>query len=107
MLAEVAAGKRVLVRFGRSKIYTGLIRYVNPELPAELDLERLKYIDEVLDPVPVYPESHLRLFDWMAFYYACSVGQVFKAALPAGMKPESSLRIEMTEGLEWEDWELE
>ncbi|MEO0899954.1 MAG: primosomal protein N' [Bacteroidota bacterium] len=107
MLAEVAAGKRVLVRFGRSKIYTGLIRYVNPELPAELDHERLKYIDEVLDPVPVYPESHLRLFDWMAFYYACSVGQVFKAALPAGMKPESSLRIEMTEGLEWEDWELE
>ncbi|MEL6256195.1 MAG: primosomal protein N' [Bacteroidota bacterium] len=102
---QVAVGKRVLVSFGKRKIYTGLIRKVE-ELPTEEEGAKLKYLEEILDPEPSFQEAQLALFDWIAYYYSCTAGEVFKAALPVGLKPESALKVEMTPGLNWTDFEL-
>jgi len=107
MREEVAVGKRVLVSFGRKKIYTGLIFRLMDSDVEGIQKEKLKYLDEILDTRPIYFEQHLNLFKWISFYYSCTVGEVFKAALPTGLKPESSLRVEMVEGLDWEEWNLE
>lgn len=106
--AEAAVGKRVLVNFGKNKIYTGLIRKLGQAQDLKIkDLNKLKPIDEILDRQPILHEHHLKLFEWVAYYYMCTPGEVFKAALPAGMKPESALRIEKTPGIEWESIQLD
>lgn len=104
---HAAIGKRVLVNFGKKKIYTGVIRDIPESIPGNIPLEKLKYIEEILDEEPVLHAIQLKLFEWIAFYYLCTEGEVFKAALPAGMKPESALRVEMREELDWENMELE
>lgn len=101
-LAHATIGKRVLVNFGKKKIYTGIIKDLPAEV-GEIPIEKLKYIEEILDDEPVLFPMQLRLFEWIAFYYMCSEGEVLKAALPAGLKPESALRIQMREGLAWEE----
>ena len=106
-MGRVAPGMRVLVNFGRSRIYTGLVRQVTDELDEDVQRESLKFIDEVLDEEPLLSGDHLQLFDWVAFYYFCTPGEVFKTAVPTGLKPESALRVEMTEGLLWEDLNLD
>jgi len=106
-IGNVQPGMRVLVSFGKRRIYTGLVRRVLDSLPREISPDRLKYVEEVLDEVPILTPQHVELFDWISFYYMCTPGEVFKASLPAGMKPESSLKVEMTEGLNWEQLELD
>ena len=102
----VQPGMRVLVNFGKRRIYTGLVRRLKA-LPPRQAPERLKFIEAVLDSEPLLSQAQLDLFDWMAFYYCCTPGEVFKAALPSGLKPESALRVEMTEGLHWQDLPLD
>ncbi|RMG60465.1 MAG: primosomal protein N', partial [Bacteroidetes bacterium] len=99
---HIAPGQRVLVSFGRRKIYTGLVRHLSEEVPKAVQVDRLKFVEEILDEGPLLQESQMALFDWMAFYYFCTPGEVFKAALPTGLKPESALRVAMAEGLDWE-----
>ncbi len=104
---QVKIGKRVLVNFGKSKIYTGVVRRL-VELENQMEVDKLKPLDEILDDVPSLSEIQLRFFEWVAFYYACTEGEVFKAALPIGLKPESALRIEMADSdLPWEDLDLD
>ncbi len=95
-------GKRVLVSFGRNKIYTGLIKSIYEESDPAV-INSLKEIEEVLDDQPVLFEAQFKLFEWIAFYYMCSEGEALKAALPAGLKPESSMCVRMREGLPYED----
>ena len=97
----LSPGMRVLVSFGKKKIYTGLIKTVRPISDTDKP-EHLKQIEEVLDVHSLLLPSHLDLMDWMAVYYACTVGEVFRAALPQGLKPESATRIRMTDDLDWE-----
>lgn len=96
---------RVLVVFGKQKLYTGVIKRLYEESDV-VKLKRLKYIDELQDEGPVLREVQLRLFEWLAYYYFCTEGEVMKAALPAGLKPESAMRVFPVEGLEWNDLEL-
>ena len=102
---EAAIGKRVLVNFGKSKIYTGVIRKVLPEYLSSI--EGFKTIEEILDPTPILNEQQLQLFEWIAYYYMCTEGEVLKAALPAGLKPESSLHICMQDLPDWEKMDLD
>lgn len=97
-------GKRVLVSFGKRKIYTGVIKSIYEELDPSV-LKGLKEIEEVMDDQPILYEPQFRLFEWIAFYYMCSEGEVLKAALPAGLKPESSMRVRMREGLNYDELE--
>ena len=81
--AAAAVGARVLVPFGRQPI-TGIVAAREPA-PEAMRGKRLKAIAEVLDDAPPLPEELLKLTRWMAAYYACSWGEVLKAALPAGV----------------------
>ncbi|MEL6194219.1 MAG: primosomal protein N' [Bacteroidota bacterium] len=104
--AEVASlGQRVLVHFGKRKIYTGLIRQILSTSDEE-EYSKLKPIDEILDTTPILFAPQLAMFEWISYYYSCTEGDVFKASLPAGLKPEGSLRIEMSPGLDWEKMDL-
>lgn len=73
-------GMRVRVPFGKSKIYTALITRLHNQAPAAYEI---KEIIEVIDPQPVVLESQIELWRWIAEYYMCPPGEVFKAAMPA------------------------
>ena len=90
---KVKAGIRVAVQFGAKKFYTGIVASVTPVAPKTG--MKLKEIALCLDTNPVVTNLQLRFWEWMADYYLCSVGEVYKAALPSGMKIESETRIEL------------
>ena len=90
LMPSVLPGKRVIVQFGARKLYTGLVRRTHNISP---EIKELKAILEVLDEVPLVSEIQMRFWEWMAGYYMCAPGEVFKAALPTGLKLESESRI--------------
>ena len=90
----VEVGKRVIVQFGKSKIYTAIIYRVSDVAP-EYDS---KYLIDVLDEAPVVTETQLKLWDWMCEYYLCYPGEVMNAALPAALKLASETRISLEAG---------
>ena len=90
MERQVAVGCRVLVPFGRNKTYVGIIASQFSTLDSRLD--KIKSILQVLDASPILLESQLRLWQWMADYYLSPIGEVYKAALPAGLKAEDGYR---------------
>lgn len=80
----VAPGDAVAVQFGQRKIYTGIVWRVHDRKP---DARRVKSILRKLYDVPLLPEAQRKLWEWVADYYLCTVGEVMRAALPALMKP--------------------
>jgi len=86
----VHAGKRVIVQFGSRKLYTGIVRRIQNISPG---VNELKPIMEVLDETPLVNEIQMKFWEWMADYYMCTPGEVYKAALPSGLKLESESRI--------------
>jgi primosomal protein N' (replication factor Y) (superfamily II helicase) len=90
MTADVAIGKRVVVQFGRSKIYTAIICLISETPPA---LYEAKYIIDVLDAEPIANEFQLKLWQWMSDYYICNLGEVMQAALPSALKLASETKI--------------
>ncbi|MFW5705363.1 MAG: DEAD/DEAH box helicase family protein, partial [Bacteroidota bacterium] len=83
-------GKRVVVQFGRKKIYTGLIREIHQTVPHKYVP---KYVLAVLDNFPVVNALQFRFWDWIAGYYMCWPGEVMNAALPSALKLASETRI--------------
>lgn len=90
LMGEVEAGKRVVVQFGQKKFYTGLVRRIHENPPKVLSL---KYVLAVLDPFPVVNENQFLLWEWMAGYYMCTVGEVMNVALPSAYKLASETRV--------------
>jgi primosomal protein N' (replication factor Y) len=88
----VARGKRVLVQFGKSKIYTGIIYSIHQQAPTDYTA---KYLEAVLDEEPVVNDVQLRFWDWMGYYYCASPGEVMNAALPAGLKLSSTSHLQL------------
>lgn len=89
-------GCRVVVPFGNRKFYTAaVLRLHNDEPPYPT-----KPVQEVLDEKAIVLPQQLRLWQWIADYYLCHIGDVFKAALPTGMKLESESAVTLNE--EWE-----
>ncbi|UCH15104.1 MAG: DEAD/DEAH box helicase family protein, partial [Bacteroidales bacterium] len=86
----IRPGLRVTVQFGKRKIYTALVRRVHNINPVEYDI---KSILSILDDIPPVNEIQLKFWEWIAEYYMCSIGEVFKAALPAGLKLESETKV--------------
>ena len=89
---KAAVGHRVIVPFGRKKYYTGIIESITPVTPEGFEV---KDISSVLDPWPVVKHPQLKLWEWIAEYYLCTAGDVYKAAVPAGLKVESETFIEL------------
>ena len=91
LLAEqVKIGVRVLVPFGRSKTYIGIIAKTHKG-PLSSGMQ-IKDILQVLDVSPILLDSQLRLWQWIADYYMSPIGEVYKAALPSGLKAEDGYK---------------
>ena len=84
--SSVQIGCRVLVPFGKKKIYTGIISLLHNNRPGDFEV---KDIISILDNYPILRHPQLKFWEWIANYYLCSIGDVYKAAVPAGMKVES------------------
>lgn len=91
---EVIVGIRVIVQFGNKKFYSALVSKVHENPPTDYEL---KDIQSVLDEKAVIFPENIRLWNWIAEYYCCTIGEVMKAALPSAMKLESQTRIVKSE----------
>lgn len=91
MDGQVQIGCRVVVSFGRKKFYTGIVRNVHYLKPQEYEV---KEVSAVLDEHPILLPLQFRFWEWLADYYLCTQGDVYKAALPSGLKLESETVVE-------------
>ena len=85
----VQAGCRVLVPFGRGTTYVGIVARLHGNKPEGY---KVKPISTAIDTQPVVTPRQLKLWQWIADYYMAPIGDVYKAALPAGMKAEDGYR---------------
>lgn len=81
---RVAEGQAVEVQFGPRKFYTGLVWRLHDRRP---DFKRIKPLRRILYELPLVPAPQRALWEWVATYYMCSLGEVMRIALPALMKP--------------------
>ena len=89
MQGRVAVGVRVLVPFGRSKTYVGIVARLHDQQPTGY---QVKDIAQQLDGQPILLPSQLRLWQWISDYYMSPIGEVYKAALPSGLKAEDGYK---------------
>ena len=86
---SVGVGMRVLVTFGRSKTYLGVVAKVHDVKPEGY---QVKPIAQVMDEAPIVTDRQLRLWQWISDYYLSPIGEVYKAALPSGLKAEDGYK---------------
>ena len=95
----VSIGVRVLVTFGRSKKYMGIVASLHSNKPEGYEV---KPITQVMDAEAIVTDNQLKLWNWIADYYMSPIGEVYKAALPSGLKaedgykPKTELYIQLT-----------
>jgi primosomal protein N' (replication factor Y) (superfamily II helicase) len=85
-------GMRVAVPFGRSKIYTGLVLELHQNKP---QLYEAKEIHQILDEQPIVTEIQLAHWQWIANYYMCNIGEVYRGAMPSALLLESETVISL------------
>ena len=86
----VQEGCRVVVSFGRKKFYTAIVTKVHYAAPEGYET---KEIEEVLDSSPILLPKQFEFWEWLSSYYLCTLGDVYKAAIPSGMKLESETTV--------------
>ena len=86
---QVGVGRRVLVPFGRNKTYVGIIADIHNQSPEGY---QTKDILQVMDFSPILLDTQLKLWKWIADYYMSPIGEVYKAALPSGLKAEDGYK---------------
>ena len=94
---RLSIGMRVLVPFGRKKIYTAIITSLHDMEPKGYDV---KEILGTLDEKPILRHPQLEFWQWISDYYLCSMGEVYKAAVPSGLKVESETTISVNPDFE-------
>ena len=98
MMAEaIRPGCRVVVPFGRTKFYTGIVAGLTPRRPEGFET---KEISQLLDSEPIVRHPQMKFWEWIADYYLCSQGEVFRVAVPAGLKLESETVVEVNPDFE-------
>jgi primosomal protein N' (replication factor Y) len=95
----ITIGKRVVVQFGKSKLYTAIIAAISPLAPEKY---QAKYIIEILDNQPVVTERQLQFWQWLAEYYMCNIGEVMNAALPSALKLASETSIVLNKDFDFD-----
>ncbi len=88
-------GSRVLVPFGKKRIYSAVVLSLVDTAPEGFTP---KHIIEVLDNQALVLSPQLQLWDWMSSYYMCTLGEIMRAALPSGLRPESESSIRACAG---------
>lgn len=99
----VQVGSRVIVPFGKKKIYTGIVKELHNRKPEYASKELL----DVLDKTPVVNDLQLLFFEWIASYYMCALGDVINAALPAALKLSSESFVSINPEVALEELDLE
>lgn len=90
LVVQCEIGKRVVVQFGKKKIYSAIIKTIHQNEPQGFET---KNIISVIDHIPLITSTQLDFWEWMADYYMCSQGDVYKAALPSGLRLASNTII--------------
>ena len=90
--SDIEVGSRVVVPFGSKKYYTAIIYRVHENKPLEYEV---KPLFSVLDSYPIVLPNQLSFWTWIADYYICALGDVYKAAIPSGLKLESETLVEL------------
>ena len=96
---SVCTGMRVVVPFGRKKMYTGIVSVIHSMAPT---LYEAKEIICLLDEQPVIRFPQLKFWEWMSSYYMAYPGEVYQAAIPAGLKLESETQVRINPAYEEE-----
>ncbi|MDR1632917.1 MAG: primosomal protein N' [Dysgonamonadaceae bacterium] len=87
--AQISPGVLVTVEFGKSRKYSGIVSYIR-QIPPE-SLDKIKPILAVETVQPVVRRPQIRLWEWISQYYLCKLGEVFQAAIPSGLRSDSSV----------------
>ena len=77
----IGVGDAVAVQFGARRYYTGIVWEITTERPS---VGRIKEVCRRLYGVPLVGERQRRLWEWVADYYMCTLGEVMRIALPSG-----------------------
>ena len=91
---KAKVGQRAVVQFGKTKIMSGLIISLTEEVP---DCTSIKYLLDILDDDPVVNQNQLKLWQWIASYYLCYLGDVMQVALPSALKLSSESKIMLSD----------
>ncbi|UII23740.1 replication restart helicase PriA [Fulvivirga ligni] len=89
---KIVVGARVIVQFGQRKVLTGVIGRIHETPPEKYEA---KYLLELLDEEPVIQPLQISLFQWIANYYMCTIGEVLNMALPSGLKLSSESKVQL------------
>ena len=87
---QVSLGMRVVVPFGKNKMYTAIVCLIHSNKP---ELYEAKEIICLLDPYPILRHPQLKFWNWMSSYYQAYIGEVYQAAIPSGLKLESETLV--------------
>lgn len=85
-------GMRVVVPFGKNKLYSGLVVKVHQIVPQQVNI---KYIVDVIDNAPIISERQFALWQWMSEYYLCTLGEVMACALPSAFKLAGETQVQL------------
>lgn len=94
LIEKCEIGKRAIVQFGKKKVYSSIIQNIHNTEPQNFEI---KEISDIIDDAPIVNKNQFHFWEWMANYYMCSQGDVYKAALPAGLRLESNTSITYNE----------
>ena len=89
---RIAFGMRVIVPFGSNKLYAAIVERVHENAPKQVTV---KYILDVIDERPVVSEAQYRLWQWIADYYMCTIGEVMAASLPSALRLASETKVKI------------
>ncbi len=98
--SAIKNGARVVVPFGKNRVVTGVVAHIHTTPPSRY---QAKYIGELLDDEPLVTQYQIALFNWIADYYLCSVGEVLNVALPSGLKITSQSKIQYNPDFDYFD----
>ena len=83
-------GMRVAVPFGKSKVYTALVYSLENTFEGTYEPKRIL---SILDATPIVTEIQLKHWSWMADYYMCALGEVYKTAVPTALILEGETHL--------------
>ena len=90
MVERTRVGQSVIVQFGGKKLYTGIVASLSPTPPEGFNI---KSVMEIVDERPTVTQKQLELWQWTSDYYMCPIGDVYKAAVPVGLRPDGQSKI--------------
>lgn len=89
---RIAFGIRVIVPFGNNKLYAAIVERVHENVPKQFSV---KYVLDVIDDQPVISEEQYCLWQWIAEYYMCTIGEVMAASLPSALRLASETKVKI------------